>query len=64
MSTLPKSKSWSAQGMEAGIHVRHRRMKPGQAGIHQYAGLGVVDDVHVHRHQLALGHQVGNPNRR
>jgi hypothetical protein len=30
------------------------------AGVDQHARIGMVDDVHVDRHPLALGEQVGN----
>jgi hypothetical protein len=35
------------------VQLRH-------AGIDQHARMGMVDDVHVQRHRLALGEQVGN----
>ena len=37
----------------SGCMLRH-------AGVDQDAGIGMVDDVHVDRHQLALDVQVGN----
>ena len=35
------------------VQLRH-------AGVDQHAPIGMVDDVHVDRHQLALDEQVGN----
>jgi len=49
-----------AQRTEAGIEVGHRRMQLRHGGVDQHARIGMVDDVHVDRHQLALGEQVGN----
>jgi hypothetical protein len=49
-----------AQWTEAGIEVGHRRMQLRHAGVDQHARIGMVDDVHVDRHPLALGEQVGN----
>ena len=49
-----------AQRPEAGIHVGHRRVQLRHAGVDQHARIGMVDDVHVDRHPLALGEQVGN----
>ena len=49
-----------AQWTEAGIHVGHRRVQLRHAGVDQHARIGMVDDVHVDRHPLALGEQVGN----
>ena len=49
-----------AQRLEAGIHVGHRRVQLRHAGVDQHARIGMVDDVHVDRHPLALGEQVGN----
>ncbi len=49
-----------AQGDEAGIHVGHRRVQLRHAGVDQHAPVGMVDDVHVDRHPLALCEQVGN----
>ena len=46
--------------------VARRRNKPGpgkqfgHAGVNQHAPIGMVDDMHVDRHPLALGEQVGN----
>src|SRR6185436_20378268 len=48
------------QGIESGIHVGDRRVQLRHAGVDQDAATGMVDDVHVDRHQLALGEQVGN----
>jgi len=44
-----------AQRKEAGIEVGHRRMQLRHARVDQHARIGMVDDVHVHRHPLALG---------
>ena len=49
-----------AQRVEAGIEVGHRRVQLRHAGVDQHARIGMVDDVHVERHRLALGEQVGN----
>jgi len=49
-----------AQWTEAGIEVGHRRVQLRQAGVDQHARIGMVDHVHVDRHPLALGEQVGN----
>ena len=49
-----------AQWPEAGIEVGHRRVQLLDAGVDQHARIGMVDDVHVDRHPLALGEQVGN----
>ena len=49
-----------AQRPEAGIHVGQRRVQLRHAGVDQHARIGMVDDVHVDRHPLALGEQVGN----
>ena len=49
-----------AQRPEPGIHVGHRRVQLRHAGVDQHARIGMVDDVHVDRHPLALGEQVGN----
>ena len=49
-----------AQRPEAGIHVGQQGVQLRHAGVDQHARLGVVDDVHVDRHQLALDVQVGN----
>ena len=49
-----------AQWTEAGIEVGHRRVQLRQAGVDEHARIGMVDDVHVDRHPLALGEQVGN----
>jgi hypothetical protein len=50
------------QGVKAGIHIRDRRMELSHAGIDQHACVGVVDNVHVDRHQLAVGKQLGHTN--
>src|SRR5512132_2455079 len=49
-----------AQWMEAGIKIGHRRVQLRHASVDQHARIGMVDDVHVDRHPLALGEQVGN----
>jgi hypothetical protein len=43
-----------------GIHVSDQRVQLPHAGVDEHAPIGMVDDVHVDRHQLALGEQVGN----
>ncbi len=48
------------QWMEAGIKVGHRRVQLRHASVDQHARIGMIDDVHVDRHPLALGEQVGN----
>jgi hypothetical protein len=35
-----------------------------QAGVDEHASIGMVDDVHVDRHPLALGEHVGDADRR
>ena len=49
-----------AQRPEAGIHVGHQGVQLRHAGVDQHARIGMVDDVHVDRHPLALDVQVGN----
>jgi len=49
-----------AQWTEAGIEVGHSRVQLRHAGVDQHARIGMVDDMHVDRHPLALGEQVGN----
>ena len=49
-----------AQWTEAGIHISHRRVQLRQAGVDQHTRIGMVDDVHIDRHPLVLGEQVGN----
>src|SRR5829696_2670911 len=53
-----------AQRPEAGIEVGRRRMQLRHARVDQQARIGMVDDVHVDRHPLALGQQVGHEDRR
>ena len=48
------------QRLEAGIHVGHRRVQLRHAGVDQHSRIGMVDDVHVDRHPLALDGEVGN----
>jgi hypothetical protein len=49
-----------AQWTKAGIHVGQQRMPLCHAGVDQHSGGGMVDDVHVDRHPLALDVQIGN----
>jgi hypothetical protein len=49
-----------AQWTEAGIHVGQQRVQLRHAGVDQHARIGMVDDVHVDRHPLALHVQIGN----
>jgi hypothetical protein len=49
-----------AQWMEVGSQVGHRRVQLRHAGVDQYARIGMIDEVHVDRHPLALCEQVGN----
>ena len=49
-----------AQWTEAGIEIGHRRVQLRHPGVDQHARIWMVDDVHVDRHPLALGEQVGN----
>src|SRR3954463_6943460 len=49
-----------AQWTEAGVEVDHRGVQLRHAGVDQHARIRMVDDVHVDRHPLALGEQVGN----
>ena len=53
-----------AQWLQAGIELGRERVQFGHAGVDQHARIGMVDDVHVERHRLALGGQVGNVDRR
>jgi hypothetical protein len=53
-----------AQWPQAGIEVGHRRVQLRYAGVDQHARIWMLDDVHVDRHPLALGEQVGNAHRR
>jgi hypothetical protein len=43
-----------------GIEVGHRRMQLSHAGVDEHARIGMIDHVHVDRHPLALGQQIGN----
>ncbi len=52
------------QRTEARIEVGDSRVQLRHAGVDQHARVGMVDDVHVDRHPLALGEQVGNTDRR
>ena len=53
-----------ADRLKAGIHVGHRGVQLRHAGVDQHARVGMVDDVHVDRHPLVLGEQVGNADGR
>ena len=53
-----------AQWNEAGIEVDNRRVQLRHAGVDQHARVGMVDDVHVDRHPLALDEQLGHEGRR
>ena len=52
-----------AERTNAGIEVGRRRVQLRQAGVDQHAGIRMVDDVHVDRHPLTLGEQVGHEDR-
>jgi hypothetical protein len=52
-----------AQWDQAWIHVRHRRMQLRHAGVDKHPRVGMVDHVHIDRHPLALGEQLGPENR-
>jgi hypothetical protein len=49
-----------AQWTKAGIEVGCGRVQLRHAGVDQHARIRMVDNVHVDRHPLALGEQVGN----
>jgi len=49
-----------AQWTETGVHIGYRRVQLRHASIDQHTRIGMVDDVHVDRHPLTLGEQVGN----
>ena len=49
-----------AQWLKARIHIGHSRVQLRHAGVDQHTRIGMVDDVHVDRHPLALDVQVGN----
>jgi hypothetical protein len=49
-----------AQWTEAGIEISHRRVQLRHARVDQHPRIGMVDDVHVDRHPLALGEQVSD----
>ena len=53
-----------AQRPDAGIEVGRRRVQLRHAGVDEHARVGMVNDVHVDRHPLALCEQVGNEDRR
>jgi hypothetical protein len=44
-----------AQRPKAGVHVGDRGVQLRHAGVDQHTSFGMVDDVHVDRHPLALG---------
>src|SRR5690349_5379204 len=48
----------------AGIEIGHRRVQLRHAGVDQHARIGMIDDVHVDRHPLALGAEVRNEDGR
>ena len=52
-----------AQGVEAWIHVGHRRVLVRRTGVHEHATFGVVDDVNVDRQPLPLGEEVRHEHR-
>ena len=52
------------QWVKAGIHIGQRRVQLRHAGVDQYARIGVVDDVHIDRHPLALDEQFRNADAR
>jgi hypothetical protein len=60
MSMPARSKFCWLSGRRAGIEVGRRRVQLRHAGVDQHARIGMVDHVHVDRHPLALGEQVGN----
>src|SRR5918997_2268695 len=53
-----------AQWPQAGIELGRERVQLGHAGVDEDARLGMVDDVHIERHRLALDVEVGNEDRR
>src|SRR4051812_47686642 len=63
-STLARSKSACfAQWSETWVHVGHRRVQLRHAGVDEHARIRMVDDVHVDRHPLVLGEQIGHEDR-
>jgi len=52
-----------AQWSQAWVHVGHRRVQRRHAGVDEHARVGMVDDVHVDRHPVARGEQLGHKNR-
>ena len=48
------------QWVYTGVHVGDRRMELSHAGVDQNSCIWVVNDVHVDRHRLALGEQIGD----
>jgi hypothetical protein len=54
-----------AQWMEAGIEGGHHRRVPlRHTGVDQHPSIGVINDVHIYGHHLALDEQLGNEDRR
>ena len=53
-----------AQRTYAGIEVGHCRVQLRHTGVDQHPRIGMVDDVYVDRHPLALGEQLGHEDRR
>jgi hypothetical protein len=53
-----------AQWTKARIEVGHRRVQVRHAGVDQHAGIRMIDDMHVDRHPLALGEQIGDADGR
>ena len=53
-----------AQRTEAGIHVGQQGVQLRHAGVDQDAPVGMVDEVDVDRHPLALDVEVGHEDRR
>jgi hypothetical protein len=54
----------SLRGEHAWIHVHHCRVQLRHAGVDEHARVGMVDEVDVDRHALALGEQLGHEDRR
>jgi hypothetical protein len=51
----PRNQAW--------IHVGHGRVQLRHAGVDKHSRVGMVDDVHVDGHPLAVGEQVGHEDR-
>src|SRR4029453_18253816 len=60
MSMPARSKFCLLSGRSRGSEVGRRRVQLRHAGVDQHARIGMVDNVPVDRHPLALGEQVGN----